>query len=676
VKIKRARLIYSKLQTENRIFPVLSDNNNLNQFKELEKLLRNESQYCTEDGHLLKNAIVEAALALRPDLLRLLLSHETLRNNFFTEVDGLLVFDKVKFQKFVMNKRFLPDSYTCFKNKVGLTDGDGNNFLSESREVVLSWPYKDCMLEGGQTKEDAKRNEVFWNEILAPDEINRLTEPKVLNKFRRYDSNGEHEVTSVSKEDNFIIKGNNLLALYSLKKKYEGKIKLIYIDPPYNTGGDGFGYNDNFNHSSWLTFMRNRLIIARDLLRQDGLIFISIDSSRSNTNGVIGTSELPYLNILLDEIFGRKNFISHLHWKKKKQPSFLSRVAGVMESILVYAKNESNIQKLQLGITSDSTKRIDNADNKFSERTIQAGIRYMGISSCIIQKGKYQNKTMTTEFLDDVIIKDGRTQNSFRAIARYRTSQSEIDKFCNLDIIYITASNSFRRYKTKEEEISGKTITDLLLDWGQNQDATNELRCIFNITNDDKVFDNPKPELLISNIIECTTNVDDIILDYHLGSGTTAAVSHKIGRRYIGIEQMDYIQTVAVDRLKKVIEGEQGGISKAVNWHGGGSFVYCELATANQRFVEGIEVATSNDDLQAIWADMQATGFLSWKVKPQDINEYIKEFSELTLEDQKRFLIECLDKNLLYVPYSEINNEEFSISQNDKSLNSDFYSIK
>lgn len=647
---------------------------NLNQFKELEKLLRNESQYCTEDGHLLKNTIIEAALAMRPDLLRLLLSHESLRRIFFSEVDGITIFDKVKFQKFVMNKRFLPDSYTCFKNKIGLTDGDGSNFLSESREVVLSWPFKDCMLEGGQTKEDAKRNEVFWNEILAPDEINRLTEPKVINKFKKYDTDGEHKVSGVSKDDNLIIKGNNLLALYSLKKKYAGKIKLIYIDPPYNTGGDGFGYNDNFNHSSWLSFMRNRLIVARDLLSQDGLIFISIDSSRNNTNGVIGTSELPYLNVLLDEIFGRKNFISHLHWKKKKQPSFLSRVAGVMESILVYAKNENCIEKLQLGITSDSTKRIDNADNKYSERIIQAGIKYMGNPNCIISKGKYQNKTMTTEFLEDVIIKDGRTLNQFKSIAKFRTSQVEIDRFCNLDLMYITANNSFRRFKTQDEETSGKTITDLLLDWGQNQDATNELRSLFNITNDDKVFDNPKPELLISNIIECTTKIDDIVLDYHLGSGTTAAVAHKMNRRYIGIEQMDYIKTVALERLNKVISGEQGGISKAYNWQGGGSFVYCELATANQKFGEDIEKANSKEELLRLWSEIKSTGFLSWKVKPQDIDENINDFEELSIIDQKRFLTECLDKNLLYVPLSEINNEEFGISQEDKKLNSDFYS--
>lgn len=246
--------------------------NNNSLFVELEKLLRMESAYCTEDGVLLKNAIVEAALALRPELIAKLLTHDGLKRNFFTEVEGVLVFDKVRFQKFVMNKRFLPDSYTSFKNKVGLTTEDGD-FLSESREVVLSWPYKDCVLEGGQTKEDAKRNEVFWNEILAPDEINRLTEPKVLTNFKRYDADGEHEVDGISMEDNLIIKGNNLLALHSLKKKYVNKVKMIFIDPPYyfidTKPSDTFSYNSNFKLSSWLVFMRNRLDVAYKLLTSE-----------------------------------------------------------------------------------------------------------------------------------------------------------------------------------------------------------------------------------------------------------------------------------------------------------------------------------------------------------------------------------------------------------------------
>lgn len=233
----------------------------LNLYHELEQLLCMNSRYCMDDGTLLKNRIVEDTLSIHPLLIKELLGSEKMKAAFFREVEGVMVFDKVKFQRFVSDTQFLGGSYTMYKNKIGLTDGHGR-FLSESREVVLSWPYKDCMLEGGQTKEEAKRNEIFWNETLAPDEVNRLTEPKVFSCFKRYDKDGEHAVEHLSENDNFIIKGNNLLALHSLKKKYAGKVKLIYIDPPYyfrkNLSTDTFKYNSNFRLSTWLTFMRDR----------------------------------------------------------------------------------------------------------------------------------------------------------------------------------------------------------------------------------------------------------------------------------------------------------------------------------------------------------------------------------------------------------------------------------
>ncbi|MBK9299762.1 MAG: site-specific DNA-methyltransferase [Bacteroidetes bacterium] len=314
--------------------------------------------------------------------------------------------------------------------------------------------------------------------------------------------------------DNIILKGNNLLALHTLKQEFAGKVKLIYIDPPYNTGGDGFNYNDSFTHSSWLTFMKNRLEVAKELLVDGGLIIVQIDASRNNKNGRVGAPELPYLHIILDDIFERKNYIGHLHWKKKKQPSFLSKIAGVMESIIIYSNNESKVDKLQLGNTSDSTTRVDNADNNVSEMILKAGIKYMGAEDTTIAKGVYKNKTMSTEFLNDVIVENGRTTNDVKVKAKFRTSQTQITKFCETDLIYITERNSLRRFKTEEEKEKGKTITDLLLDWGQNQDATDELRKLFNVTDDSKPFDTPKPELLLHNLISCCTEEDDLVLDF------------------------------------------------------------------------------------------------------------------------------------------------------------------
>ncbi len=276
--------------------------NNRALFREMERELRREPGFCTSEGVLIRNAIAEAAMELRPELLRLLLGHAELRSFFFTEVEGVTVFDKVKFLRFVSNKNFLPDSFTAYRNRIGLADGTGD-MLAERRQVVLSWPYKDCLLEGGQTREEARRQEIFWNETLAPDEINRLTEPKALCNFHRVTAEGVQPVDTLGANDNYIIRGNNLLALYSLRKRYAGQVKMIYIDPPYNTGGDSFGYNDTFNHSTWLTFMRNRLEVARDLLTPDGSIYVQLD-----------WNEAHYCKVLMDEIFGRDCFRNEIIW--------------------------------------------------------------------------------------------------------------------------------------------------------------------------------------------------------------------------------------------------------------------------------------------------------------------------------------------------------------------------
>lgn len=271
-------------------------------FIELLELLKTDSEnrFFSEDGNLLRNVLYTQAMNMDPALIKLLLSHERIKEKFFTKVDNVLVFDKTAFGWAINNKAFLQDSYTRFKNTIGLVDSN-EQFINAKNDVVLSFPYKDCILEGGQTKEDQKRGEIFYNEILAPDDVDRLLAPKVFTQAKRYTKDGEETVTSVGEDDNLLIKGNNLLALSSILKSYEGKVKCIYIDPPYNTGNDSFNYNDNFNHSSWLAFMKNRLFIANKLLRDDGVIFVQCDDN-----------EQAYLKVLMDELFERENFISFL----------------------------------------------------------------------------------------------------------------------------------------------------------------------------------------------------------------------------------------------------------------------------------------------------------------------------------------------------------------------------
>ena len=650
------------------------DNQHL--YHELYDVLRMEDRYCTDAGELIKSNIQEDALNLAPSLLKLLLANESLNRHFFRDVDGIRVFDKVAFQKLIMNKQFLPDSYTAYKNKIGLTTDDGR-FITDSREVVLAWPYKDCMLEGGQTKEEAKRDEVFWNETLAPDEINRLTEPKMLTNFRRYDKDGEHNVEHLSPNDNLIIKGNNLLALHSLKEKYAGQVKLIYIDPPYNTGNDSFGYNDNFNHSTWLTFMKNRLEVAKELLKDSGLLFVHIDDIES-----------AYLKVLSDNVFGRENFMNVIAVKSStpsgtKTAHKDKTIIKQKDLILVYKKGgETKLcpqYTKRKGWDQHYSLLLDkNESGNFYLRSLQEELISLGII------GKDQT-------LRDINIEDKRFKEYYlanrKSICRLQSHKNKKAEIASRALVNTV-------YEDKEDEeikglyYNGQVITPLAQGIKlvySNQQFVEDLGMLLCDFWDDIDFQNTqneggisfptakKPELLLYRIISLCTLPGDIVLDFFLGSGTTAAVAHKMGRQYIGIEQMDYGKNDSVVRLCNVINGDKSGASKGLNWQGGGSFVYCELSKYNQNFIDEIEEAKTTDELMVIWMRMQETGFLSYQIKAKDINIDADEFKDLSIDDQKRFLIECLDKNLLYIPFSEIDNEEYNISDEDKRLTREFY---
>lgn len=322
-------------------------------FEHLEALLKTNGDYVAEDGRLLRNKVAEAAATLDPALLRLLLSDDEAKKRFFTEVDGTKVFDKAAFCWTVENRAFLPDSFTSFKNRIGLTDA-GGGFVASSPDVVISFPYKDCVLEGGQTKEDQKRREVFYNRVLAPDEVDRLLEPKALCKAVRHDADGSRPVTEFDPAtDNLVIKGNNLLALASLLPRYEGKVKLIYIDPPYNTGNDSFGYNDSFNRSTWLVFMKNRLELARRLLSQDGAIYIQLDYN-----------QVHYAKVLMDEVFGEKNFQREIIWRIGWVSGYKTNDNNWIrnhDTILFYARDSSFLAFDKRYIPAEDFKEIAKA---------------------------------------------------------------------------------------------------------------------------------------------------------------------------------------------------------------------------------------------------------------------------------------------------------------------------
>ena len=636
----------------------------LHLYHELEQLLRMNSRYCMDDGTLLKNRIVEDALSLNPLLVKLLLGNDKIKAVFFQDVEGVMVFDKVKFQRFVSDTQFLGGSYTMFKNKIGLTDENGR-FISESREVVLSWPYKDCVLEGGQTKEEAKRNEIFWNETLAPDEVNRLTEPKVFSHFKRYDKNGEHEVEHLTNADNFIIKGNNLLALHSLKKKYAGKVKLIYIDPPYffrkSPSSDTFKYNSNFRLSTWLTFMRDRLECAKDLLQTSGTIWINM-----------GDDGMHYLKMVADQVFGSEHFVGTLPRRTRNGKSDVPfNFSQDFDWLLVYTNVDE--KKSVMGRTVERTYyETDDFPGKpwrLADLTKQTTAKERGNSFFTMVDPKTGKEYPASEKRTWCVTKD---------TFQYHYNRGYIVFPDDYDFLNISKPYS-RKFKY-EDDANGK-LSSVISDCQIQQFLKALLYDCKNETGNDEIdqlfgrdeFGYAKPENLVKTIMEVTTCEGDLVMDFFSGSGTTAAVAHKMGRRYIGCEQIDNQIELNKKRLSQVIEGEQGGVSKAVGWQGGGSFVYCELAKANDKFADEIEQAETSEQLKDIWGRMKATDYLNYKVDIKEVDANAESFDGLSLEDQKRFLIECLDKNLLYVALSDIDSNEYGVTEEDRRLTREFY---
>ena len=613
--------------------------------QELEQLLAQNDTFMVE-GVLNKNKLADLARQYNPELLNLLMSDGKISNHFFSKLEtGMLVFKKDVFLQFLNNKEFLPDSFTAYKTKIGLATE--NKYISENQEVVLNFPYKDCILEGGQTKDDAKRQEVFFNETLAPTEINRLLDDKVLTNFKRYDKDGEHEVEELADTDNLIIKGNNLIVLHSLKKRFAGKVKLIYIDPPYNTGNDSFNYNDSFNHSTWLIFMKNRLEVARELLSDDGLIFVQCDDN-----------EQAYLKVLMDEVFSRNNFISNIVWKGRGGRQDSKYVAQIHETIIFYAKNKERAILNKAFIEDTSNYAYEDSRGNYKTQLI----RKWGSNS---RREDRPNLFYEVEFEGNKVLPilpngdDG----------CWRWSKNRLEEAIKNDMVVSLEKDGRTELYEKIYKGDGKkqTVFTSWIDESFSGQGTKVLEEIFK----EKVFDYPKPEQLVKKFIDLTTDDGDIVLDYHLGSGTTAAVAHKMNRQYIGIEQMDYIETVSVKRLEKVIEGEQGGISKSVDWQGGGSFVYCELKNDVQEFKNEILEATTKEKLLEVFELAKKSSFLSYRIDPKKLKK--NEFEKLSLAEQKQILSEIIDNNNLYVNYSDIDDIDYGISAQDKKLNHAFY---
>lgn len=615
------------------------------------KTLLSQDDRLMADGQLLKNKVIELGLALDAGLLKLLLSHAAISKHFFTDVAGVKVFDKIKFQQFVSNKAFLPDSYTAFKNKIGLmTDA---TYLTDSKEVVLAWPYKDCVLEGGQTKEEAKRSEIFYNETLSPDQIDRLLAPKGLTNFKRYDKSGAHKVVSISKDENLIIKGNNLLVLHTLRRAYAGQVDLIYIDPPYNpdSPNNTFCYNNNFNRSSWLTFMRNRLEVARKLLKPDGVMVVAIDKN-----------EFLYLGVLLNEVFSEHEVhcITIVHNPRGAQGVNFSYTHEFAFFVIPKGKkaigdrkiNSDEIDWSPLRNWGGESERGD-AKNCFYPVIVTSEGEIDGFGEVLPDdKHPQQTEKIGDKYYVYPIDKSGierkwryarQSVDEVRSLLRAKKTKTGYD---------IELGKDFGAYKTVWQETR----------YDANQYGTQIVKSLV----PDCKFDFPKS---LWNVYDCLYAVvgnkkDALILDFFAGSGTTAHAVLELNksdngkRQFIMCEQMYYVEPLTAKRVQKVIEGI-----------GSGSFVYAELSKANQHFASDIEAAKDAATLGKIWQTMQDKAFLSYRINPASINAAAADFAALSVDDQKRFLMEVLDKNMLYVPLSEIEDESYGISADDKKLN-------
>ncbi|MGF2712599.1 DNA methyltransferase [Bacillus cereus] len=598
-----------------------------------------------EGEQLNKVKVIDAIRNYDKDLISVLLSDDLIRSTYSLDIEGKTIFKQQDLIEFFRYKDYWDSSYTRFSNEIGLTSE--GKYLNYNSDVVLDFPFKDTVLEGGMNREDVRKNEVFYHNILAKEEIDIMLSPKILTSIKKYDSGGEHEVENFKDNDNLLIKGNNLIALHSLKERYLEKVKLIFIDPPYNTGGDSFKYNDRFNHSTWLTFMKNRLEIARELLTDDGSIWIAIDDD-----------EAHYLKVLCDEIFGRNNFISNVIWEKKFSPQNDAKwLSDSHDHILVYAKNKEVWRPNLLPRSAEMDSRYKNPDNDPRGPWTSSDLTV---------------KTYSEEYDYPITTPSGRVVMATKGRC-WNTSETRMKELIDDNRIWFgeKGNNVPRLKKFLSEVKSGVTAMTIWkhMEVGNNQEAKREVNNI----NGMELFTTPKPERLLQRIIHLGSNEKDIVLDFFTGSATTQAVAMKMHRQFIGVEQMDYIESVSVPRLKKVIEGEQGGISENVDWKGGGSFVYVELLTSNKVYIGEILNASTHEYLCKVGFEMKNRAFFNFKVELDKLLNNVLQSEELSLEEKKQLLLESLDHNQNYVAYSEIDDAFYDVSEQNKAFNHSFY---
>lgn len=632
-----------------------------------------------EEEVLLRNKVAEDLRSYNQELIEALLSNKLVKDTYSITLNSTNIFKIEEFISMLRYKNYWENSYTKYSNEIGLTSE--GKYLNYNTDVVLDFPHKDSVLEGGMTKEDQGKKEIYYHNVLVKEEIDTLLSPKVLTNIKKYDKNGEHNIDDFTDKDNLIIKGNNLVALYSLKERYENKIKMIYIDPPYNTGNDTFRYNDKFNHSTWLTFMKNRLEISKELLSNDGIIVIQVDYHENS-----------YLRVLMDELFGKENYVSEITVQTStasgpKMAHINTRIPKLKDSLLIYKKNSININiqpyklkdkwdaeysKILLNFTEEDRNNLNQyrAQNNYEE------------AKKIIEKVTLS--TISKEFPENKKNDEWLHENAWRIVADKQNTGldnllSKSEKFWDGDVsLSETSRENLAFFRTDKNFGADSRVEVIFADENLKEhtgDIWTDISTSGGFSSEGGVnFPTAKkPEKLLKRIIEMFTYEKDIVLDFFGGSFSTQATAMKLNRQFIGIEQMDYIKTLSVQRLINVINGDQTGISKEVNWQGGGSFVYAELASLNERYVKDIQQADSEVELEKILSTMKGNAYLNFKVDLERVSSKDEGYHAFSLEERKEVLIQVLDMNQLYLSYSEIEDEQYKIPEDVKAFNHSFY---
>ena len=673
----------------------------------IEKVLENYDRlWNKEKTELNQTLLIDLVEKYDEKILSLLFNNNSLKEKFFVKINKNYVFKNRDF-RFFLEENKINNSYTQYKNRIGLTDG--KRFLKDTPDVVLNYPYKDCILEGGQStekgediyfeynkkvtatdekkgykensynKKQAKRKEIFFNEILATDEIDRLLDEKALVNWQRiYKGKNcgqikEKKPTAIKRDEsntikeNLIIKGNNLLALHSLKKQFTEKVKLIYIDPPYNTGGDAniFTYNNNFNHSTWLTFMKNRLDVGKQLLKNDGFIAIAIDHC-----------ELGYLIVLADEIFGRENrlgIITVVHNFGGRQDDKFFSTAN--EYMLVYAKNKDSALLKNFELSEVKKKEYNKIDDRGKYKIIS-----------FQRTGSNSNRTDRPNLFFPIYYNENHNKFSLQEYKGYKKilpidkENNEkcwrwgIDKVSkNLtELVFRRINNRETIYlKSRIEEHPGEKAKTI---WNKSNysgaSGTNLLKKFLG----KNIFSYPKSLYTVLDTLKITTEKDDIILDFHAGSGTTGhavlALNKEDGgnRKFILVEQLDKHIDICIKRNKKVLQKENID----------DSFIYCELAKWNEQAKEKILECKNTQELENFFNEIVEKYFLNYNLKIKEFQEIVikeENFQKLSLDEQKQIFITMLDNNQVYVNKTEMSDKKYGISEADITWTEEFYKI-